>query len=80
MIIVFYANKVYGQYPEWSDMFREISSVETPEIYNGGFVYVSKPIWPNWVIPGWYTCDGCPYPEDQIDGQLKAWLLLLGIT
>lgn len=77
MITVFYANTVYDRYEEWKDFRKEVNPANTPEIYNGAFIHVDKKDRYAGVDVGWYTADGCPYPEDQIDGRMKAWLLLM---
>lgn len=67
--LVFYAGMLYRTYTR-KDMYAQISPVITPEIYQGGYVYLPED-------RQWFRCDLTPVLDEDVPKDLKALLLLL---
>lgn len=69
-VYVFYAGLLYGEFTR-KEMRTTISPVNTPEVYNGGYVYLpTDPI-------GWYRCDLTPLLIEDVPKELRTAVLLL---
>lgn len=85
MLTVFYGNQVYGEYPDWQALHKEISP--SMDVYNNAVIYDDTPA-TEWkyrfagspsvsVIVNWWRADRSPMLIDDVPAICKAWMLIL---
>lgn len=73
-VLVFYAGMLYADCADLRT-YNSLELSQQPEIYNGGYLY--RPLLYMDNSGPWYTCDLCPYPEQDVPPQVRMLALLL---
>lgn len=73
---VFYAGLLYGEYSDFSALQHSRCLSDSPEIYNGSYIY-SFPKYPDSTYSGWWRANWTPVLLEDVPKELLLLKLLL---